>query len=130
MKKGVDLPVPFFIHIWYTRFITFIAKDKNAMSKKSTKLEVLCEAFREKWIISEALEGNGVLIQKIKELADAVPDYRHPSYTRHQLGDIIIIVFFAVGYTDAVKPPVRRAGNHASGHEETGIHAAAPLSQR
>lgn len=25
-----------------------------------------------------------------------MPDYRHPSYTRHILGDIIMIVFFAV----------------------------------
>lgn len=66
------------------------------MSKKSTKLEALCEAFRENGITSEALEGNGILIQKIKEQADAVPDYRHPSYTRHLLGDIIMIVFFAV----------------------------------
>ncbi len=96
MKKGVDLTIPFFVHIWYTRFIIFISKDEDTMSKKSTKLEVLCEAFRENGITSETLEGNGVLIQKIKEQADAVPDYRHPSYTRHQPGDIIMIVFFAV----------------------------------
>ena len=25
-----------------------------------------------------------------------MPDYRHPSYTRHLLGDIIMIVLFAV----------------------------------
>ncbi len=66
------------------------------MSKKSTKLEALRETFRENGITSEALEGNSVLIEKIKEQADAVPDYRHPSYTRHLLGDIIMIAFFAV----------------------------------
>lgn len=66
------------------------------MSKKSTKLEALCETFRENGITSETLEGNGVLIEKIKEQAEAVPDYRHPSYTRHLLCDIIMIVFFAV----------------------------------
>lgn len=66
------------------------------MAKKSTRLEALCETFRENGITSEALEGNGALIEKIKKQADAVPDYRHPSYTRHLLGDIIMIVFFAV----------------------------------
>lgn len=66
------------------------------MSKKSTKLEALCETFHENGITSETLEGNGVLIEKIKEQAEAVPDYRHPSYTRHLLCDIIMIVFFAV----------------------------------
>lgn len=66
------------------------------MSKKSTKLEALSETFRENGITSEMLEGNSTLIKKIKKQADAVSDYRHPSYTRHQLGDIIMIVFFAV----------------------------------
>ena len=66
------------------------------MSKKSTKLEALCETFRENEITPESLEGNGALIEKIKEQAAAVPDYRHPSYTRHLLSDIIMIVFFAV----------------------------------
>lgn len=66
------------------------------MAKKSTRLEALSETFRENGITSEALEGNGALIEKIKKQADAVPDYRHPSYIRHLLGDIIMIVFFAV----------------------------------
>ncbi len=66
------------------------------MSKKSTKLEALSKTFRENGITSEMLEGNSTLIKKIKKQADAVSDYRHPSYTRHQLGDIIMIVFFAV----------------------------------
>lgn len=66
------------------------------MAKKSTRLEALSETFRENGITSETLEGNGALIEKIKKQADAVPDYRHPSYIRHLLGDIIMIVFFAV----------------------------------
>lgn len=66
------------------------------MPKKSTKLEALGKIFRENNIIPETLEGNSALIEKIKEHADAVPDYRHPSYTRHLLSDIIMIVFFAV----------------------------------
>ena len=38
--------------------------------------------------------------------------------------------FMEVGYTGAVKPLVRRAGNRESGHEETGIFAAEPPSCR
>lgn len=66
------------------------------MSKKSTKLEALGEIFRENGISSETLTGNETLIRELKKNADAVPDYRHPSYTRHLLGDIIMIVFFAI----------------------------------
>ena len=66
------------------------------MPKKSTRLEALSETFRENGISSEILEGNDTLIKKIKKNADAVPDYRHPSYSRHLLGDIIMIVFFAI----------------------------------
>jgi hypothetical protein len=36
----------------------------------------------------------------------------------------------ALGYTGAVKPPVRRTGNRKSGPEETGIYAAEPPSRR
>ena len=36
----------------------------------------------------------------------------------------------AIGYTGAVKPPVRRTGNRKSGPEETGIYAAEPPSRR
>ena len=35
-----------------------------------------------------------------------------------------------IGYTDAVKPPVRRTGNRKSGPEGTGIYAAEPPSRR
>lgn len=66
------------------------------MPKKSTRLEALNEAFRENGISPELLEGNDSLIKKIKKNADEVPDYRHPSYSRHLLGDIIMIVFFAI----------------------------------
>ncbi len=38
----------------------------------------------------------GVCRRKTKKQGDAVSDYCHPSYTRHPLGDIIVIVFFAV----------------------------------
>lgn len=66
------------------------------MPKRSTRLEALNETFRENGISPEILEGNDSLIKKIKKNADAVHDYRHPSYSRHLLGDIIMIVFFAI----------------------------------
>lgn len=66
------------------------------MSKKSTKLQALQDIFEENGISAETIERNDALIEKIKGYADAVPDYRHPSYTRHLLGDIIMVTFFAI----------------------------------
>lgn len=66
------------------------------MAKKSTRLEALHQAFEENSISPNTIELSDSLIQNIKSYADAVPDYRHPSYTKHLLGDIIMIVFFAV----------------------------------
>ncbi len=66
------------------------------MSKKSTRLEALCHTFQENNISSESIEINDALIKQIKKHADSVPDYRHPSYVKHLLGDIIMIVFFAI----------------------------------
>lgn len=66
------------------------------MAKKSTKLEALNDLFIENGITSDDIEVHGRLIHEIKKNADAIPDYRHPSYVRHLLGDIIMIVFFAV----------------------------------
>ena len=66
------------------------------MAKKSTRLEALHQAFEENGISSDTVELGDSLIRDIKSYADVVPDYRHPSYTRHLLGDIIMIVFFAV----------------------------------
>lgn len=66
------------------------------MAKRSTRLEALHNTFEENGISPETIERNDSLIREIKKHADAVPDYRHPSYTRHLLGDIVMIVFFAV----------------------------------
>ena len=66
------------------------------MAKKSTRLQALQDIFDENGLSAEAIERNDALIEKIKKYADAVADYRHPSYTRHLLGDIIMITFFAV----------------------------------
>lgn len=66
------------------------------MAKKSTRLEALHQVFEENGISSDTIELGDSLIRNVKSYADAVPDYRHPSYTRHLPGDIIMIVFFAV----------------------------------
>lgn len=66
------------------------------MAKKSTRLEALHQTFEENGISPDTIELSDSMIQEIKKYAAAVPDYRHPSYTRHLLGDIIMIVFFAV----------------------------------
>ena len=66
------------------------------MPKKSTRLEALQEVFKENNISPDSIKENDTLIRNLKKHADAVPDYRHPSYSQHLLGDIIMIVFFAV----------------------------------
>ncbi len=66
------------------------------MAKRSTRLEKLHNTFQENGISPETVIGNDALIKEIKKHADAVPDYRHPSYVHHILGDIIMIVFFAI----------------------------------
>ena len=66
------------------------------MAKKSTRLEELHNTFQENGISPETIMQNDRLIREIKKHADEVPDYRHPSYVQHLLGDIIMIVFFAV----------------------------------
>lgn len=66
------------------------------MSKKSTKLEILNEMFEENRVTQDDIAVNDRLIHEIKKNADAIPDYRHPSYIRHLVGDIVMIVFFAL----------------------------------
>lgn len=66
------------------------------MSKRSTKLEALNDIFKENDISQDAISFHDDLIREIKKNADAIPDYRHPSYIRHLVGDIVMIVFFAL----------------------------------
>lgn len=66
------------------------------MAKKSTRLETFHSTLKENKITSDSIMVNDTLIKEIKKYADAVPDYRHPSYVKHLLGDIIMIVFFAI----------------------------------
>lgn len=66
------------------------------MPKKSSKLAALQNLFEENQISTETIEWNDVVIQELKKKAEAVPDHRHPSYTKHLLSDIIMITFFAL----------------------------------
>lgn len=66
------------------------------MSKKSTRLEIMQNIFEENGISADSVELNDTLIKDVQKYADAVQDYRHPSYVKHRLGDIIMIVFFAM----------------------------------
>lgn len=66
------------------------------MSKKSTKLEALNDLFVENGITRDDIPIHDDLIRELKKNADAIPDYRHPSYIRHLVGDIVMIVFFAL----------------------------------
>ena len=66
------------------------------MSKKSTKLKAFQDTLKESNVTLANIEKNDELIRIIKKNADAVHDYRHPSYVRHLLGDIIMLTFFAV----------------------------------
>ena len=66
------------------------------MSKKSTRLKAFQETLKESNVTLAYIEKNDELIRIIKRNADAVHDYRHPSYVRHLLGDIIMLTFFAV----------------------------------
>lgn len=66
------------------------------MAKRLIRLEALHSTFEENGISPHTIKLNAHQIQDIKKYADAVPDYRYPSYTRYLLGDIIMIAFFAV----------------------------------
>lgn len=66
------------------------------MPKKSTKLTALQNLLEEHQISIETIERNDTIIQELKKKAEAVPDHRHPSYTKHLLSDIIMITFFAL----------------------------------
>ncbi len=66
------------------------------MAKRSTRLEAMQDVFKENHISANSVEKNDALIQEIKGYVQTVADYRHPSYVRHPLASIIMIVFFAV----------------------------------
>lgn len=66
------------------------------MAKKSSKLTELNLIFDENKISAETIEKNDDLIFEIKKKAEAIKDYRHESYVRHLLVDVVMITFFAM----------------------------------
>lgn len=66
------------------------------MAKKSTKLEAMRDILQREGITPDSIKNNDGLIRELKKNADAIPDYRHPSYTRCPLGDVVMIAFFAL----------------------------------
>lgn len=66
------------------------------MLKKTNKLKELSSVFSENNITADTIEQDDSLIFEIKRLAGTVNDYRHESYVRHILADVIMIAFFAV----------------------------------
>lgn len=66
------------------------------MSKKSTKLEAFRNVLLDNNISAETIEKNDELIEAIKKNAETIEDYRHPSYVRHLLSDIVMLTFFAI----------------------------------
>lgn len=59
------------------------------MAKKATRIETLHQTFEENGISPNTIKLNNSLTQNVKKYADAVPDYRHPSYTKHPLGILL-----------------------------------------
>lgn len=66
------------------------------MTKKTSKLKELSNVFSKNNITADTIEADDTLIFEIKRLVGTVKDYRHESYIRHNLTDVIMIVFFAV----------------------------------
>lgn len=66
------------------------------MARKSGKLEIVQEVLKETDITVDSIERNETFIRELVKNARAVPDYRHPSYVRHLLEDILAISLLAV----------------------------------
>lgn len=66
------------------------------MAKKSSKLAELNSIFAENSISADTIELSDDLIFEIKKKAATIKDYRHESYTRHLLVDVVMITFFAM----------------------------------
>ncbi len=66
------------------------------MEKKTSKLKEMQEVFRKNNITTETIELNDELIYEVKDIAKTIQDYRHESYKRHKLVDVVMITFFAL----------------------------------
>lgn len=66
------------------------------MAKKSSKLTELNAIFSEHSISADTIELSDDLIFEIKKKAETIKEYRHESYIRHLLVDVVMITFFAM----------------------------------
>lgn len=66
------------------------------MARRSGKLEMVQEVLKETDITIDSIQRNESFIRELVRNARAVPDYRHPSYVRHLLEDILVISLLAV----------------------------------
>ena len=66
------------------------------MARKSGKLEIIQDVLKETDITMDSIERNETFIRELVRNARAVPDYRHPSYVRHLLEDILVISLLAI----------------------------------
>ncbi|GHV24050.1 putative transposase YncI [Clostridia bacterium] len=63
---------------------------------KTGKIFEIQKIFSEKNINTTTIENNDEMILAVKELAGKIPEYRHPSYIKHRLADVVMIHFFAM----------------------------------
>ncbi len=66
------------------------------MRKKTSRLVEIQKIFSENNITEKTIENNDELINEIKNMAKTVQEYRHESYIKHLLVDVIMITFFAM----------------------------------
>jgi predicted transposase YbfD/YdcC len=66
------------------------------MAKKASKIKEFGKLLKENNITAETIGENEEIINKMKENAKQIQDYRHESYIRHLLVDVVMIMFFAV----------------------------------
>lgn len=68
------------------------------MSRKSGKINDIQEILKDYRIGIKDIKNNDIFIHSLSKEAAKVPDYRHPSYVKHKLQDILsicILGFFA-----------------------------------
>lgn len=66
------------------------------MARKAGKLETIKTTLKELDIRIIDIEKNEHFLQEMKKAAQAVHDYRHPSYVKHLLEDILMICLLAL----------------------------------
>ena len=66
------------------------------MARKAGKLETIKTTLKELDITITDIEKNEAFVLEMKKAAQTVHDYRHPSYVKHLLEDILMICLLTV----------------------------------